>query len=268
MKLILTLCLFLNLSNAAQASARIYLNFKEGTATLKSVFNYFGEVEGKDEELKQATLDAGRLWAGLPLTENADGDVLTLTMLYRGYNLNLKTDFTYRIFKTVAEAQTYAMQSPNVYDNYVRVEAENKDYSVSATALGCNGIHIVTNHQPIDATSLAHEFGHSMALSHPGSKVVGYPNIMIERGFTAVESKYWYNPNAKLSTMNPKFRRVTKENAFNLLEQIMGRNLKVVDAIEDGQPVQFVEIGWDSIKSDKILFRPQMRKTGRERWLD
>jgi hypothetical protein len=241
----------------AFATARIILNFKDETATIRANFNFFGEI--REDDLKKATDTAQKLWSGLPYLEN-DHEVIPLELIVRGYHLKVKAELQMNILPSVAAAKEHAMKNQSPMNNYIRVEQTNKEFASATGSLGANAIHILYQDDLAGSTTLAHEFGHSMQLDHIQQAFTGIPRIMIERSFPAVEQKYKYNPEDPNSTINPRLRRVTQADMYDLASVIKKW------PIEKEGDVEYVDIGWNTATKDKFLFREKMKRSFAEKW--
>jgi|GEM_PF-3090132 len=254
-----------SLASNAFASARILIDFQNRTATIRADFNFFcGPTCNIDDEratLEQMTEVAQKLWSGDPYLAD-DSLKIPLELLYQGYHLQVKADLRAKFFSSIEAAHQDALANQTPVNNYVRIDLENKDFVTATAGLGANAIHLLLKRGELDLTSLAHEFGHSMQLDHWQKAVAGPPSIMVERGFPAVDPQYCYqvapSKNKKkqaIATVNPRFRRVTQADLWNLREIVNGWPLE-----KDGD-VSHVDLGWNVAAKDQYLFRPKMKKS-------
>jgi len=245
------------LASNAFASARILIDFKDNTATIRADFNFFcGPSCNIDDEratLEKMTEVAQTLWSGDPYLAD-DSLKIPLELLYHGYHLRVKADLRAKFFSSIEAAHQDALANQTPVNNYVRIDLENKEFKTATAGLGANAIHLLLKRGELDLTSLAHELGHSMQLDHWQKAISGPPSIMVERGFPAVDVEYRYNQDPK-STVNPRLRRVTQDDLWNLREIVNGWPL-----VKDGD-VSYVDLGWNTAAKDPYLFRPKMKRT-------
>lgn len=140
-------------------------------------------------------------------------------------------NITYKIIST-GEAMLRAAVNLNFRNNYIRIENENHiTRSFMGYGLGDNVGHWLTTDNLGTSTTAAHEFGHSLGLDHPavldfrGSATP--PPIMAPRG-SLVDPHFQWNPQAIPGefggTMNPKYRKVTKDEVLLILNDLSFEN--------------------------------------------
>lgn len=134
-------------------------------------------------------------------------------------------DISYELISTSKAARIASMNNDYRY-NFIRIESENQiRRSFMGFGLGDNSGHWLTTDQLGTSTTAAHEFGHCLGLDHPANADFrgssSPPPIMAARG-SLVDPQYQWNPLAKAGeyggTMNPKYRKVTKEEIELILE--------------------------------------------------
>lgn len=145
-------------------------------------------------------------------------------------NKYYKIDFIvdYQIIETADELISLASGNKDFRKNFIRIEAQNHlTRSFMGFGLGDNVGHWITSDQLGTSTTAPHEFGHGLGLDHPDEVdfrgIDLHPPIMAPRG-TLVEAHFQWNPSALAGefggTMNPKHRKVSKEEIKQVFEQI------------------------------------------------
>jgi hypothetical protein len=109
-------------------------------------------------------------------------------------------------------------------NNYFRIEEFVHGNISFVDGLGCNSGYFLLENLYKGSTTAAHEYGHTLGLSHPHDldlRGKGIPGIMYPRG-TLVDSEFQYNPEGEAGdstnggTMHPKYRRVLKHDIEQL----------------------------------------------------
>ncbi|MCF0057870.1 hypothetical protein [Dyadobacter sp. CY356] len=129
---------------------------------------------------------------------------------------------------SASEAMMRAAVNFNYKNNFIRIEDENRiTRSFMGYGIGDNVGHWLTSDNLGTSTTAAHEFGHSLGLDHPVNLdfrgIDSPPPIMAPRG-SLVNPQYQWEPTAKAGefggTMNPKYRKVTKEEVLLILKDL------------------------------------------------
>jgi hypothetical protein len=105
-------------------------------------------------------------------------------------------------------------------NNYFRIEEFVHGNISFVDGLGCNSGYFLLENLYKGSTTAAHEYGHTLGLSHPHDldlRGKGIPGIMYPRG-TLVDPSFQYNPEGRAGdnnnggTMHPRYRRVLKHD--------------------------------------------------------
>lgn len=150
---------------------------------------------------------------------------------FNGKQMKVSFLIGFKIIST-SEAMLRAAVNFNYKNNFIRIENENRiTRSFMGYGIGDNVGHWLTSDNLGTSTTAAHEFGHSLGLDHPanldfrGSDTP--PPIMAPRG-SLVNPQYQWEPTAKAGefggTMNPKYRKVKKEEVLLILKDLNFEN--------------------------------------------
>ena len=114
------------------------------------------------------------------------------------------------------------LQNTNPRNNYFRIETFAKQNISFVDAIGCNTGYFLLDNLYKGSTTAAHEFGHTLGLSHPHDLDIrgkGQPGIMYPRG-TLVDPEFQYDPSVpagtKGGTLHPIYRKVLPTDIRNL----------------------------------------------------
>lgn len=114
------------------------------------------------------------------------------------------------------------LQNENPKNNYIRIEAFSKINISFVDGIGSNTGYFLTDNLYLNSTSAAHEYGHTLGLTHPTELNIigkGRPSIMYPRG-TLVNPEFQYDVNAipaqNGGTLYPIHRRVMQIDIDNL----------------------------------------------------
>jgi hypothetical protein len=119
---------------------------------------------------------------------------------------------------------TEVFENTDPKNNYFRIEEKSPLEVSFVDGIGCNTGYFLLKNLLQDATTAAHEYGHTIGLIHPHELDIrgrGVPGIMYPRG-TVVDALHQYNPNAipgdntNGGTMNPFSRKVLQQDIDNL----------------------------------------------------
>lgn len=139
-------------------------------------------------------------------------------------NIPFKVQFNINGFYVPQLTPETVFENTNPLHNYFRIE-ESSPLEVSfVDGIGCNTGFFLLKNLMQDATTAAHEYGHTLGLVHPINLDIrgkGTPGIMYPRG-TIVDAQYQYNPQAKAGenfnggTLNPGARKVLQQDVDDL----------------------------------------------------
>ena len=114
------------------------------------------------------------------------------------------------------------LQNENPKNNYIRIEAFSKINISFVDGIGSNTGYFLTDNLYLNSTSAAHEYGHTLGLTHPTELNIigkGRASIMYPRG-TLVNPEFQYDVNAipaqNGGTLYPIHRRVMQIDIDNL----------------------------------------------------
>ncbi|WP_159477090.1 peptidase M10 [Dyadobacter sp. 3J3] len=150
---------------------------------------------------------------------------------FNGKQFNVLFSIGFKII-SASEAMMRATVNFNYKNNFIRIEDENRiTRSFMGYGIGDNVGHWLTSDNLGTSTTAAHEFGHSLGLDHPANLDFrgsdSPPPIMAPRG-SLVNPQYQWEPTAKAGefggTMNPKYRKVTKEEVLLILKDLNFEN--------------------------------------------
>lgn len=134
-------------------------------------------------------------------------------------------------------SQQEIMENTDPRNNYFRIEQFARGNISFVDGIGCNTGYFLLDNLYEGSTTAAHEYGHTLGLSHPPDTDLrgkGIPGIMYPRG-TLVDPVFQYNPAARAGdssnggTMHPKYRRVKANDIGQLrLHKLHFKNRKAV----------------------------------------
>lgn len=135
-------------------------------------------------------------------------------------------DYSYQVIFKISASFQPGISAVDIYqnidpcNNYFRIEEFAHGNISFVDGLGCNSGYFKLENLYKGSTTAAHEYGHTLGLSHPDDvdlRGKGIPGIMYPRG-TLVDAIYQYNPAGQAGdsnnggTMHPMHRKVTQED--------------------------------------------------------
>ncbi len=118
--------------------------------------------------------------------------------------------------------QTDVIANDDPLNNYFRLEDHAANKISFVDGVNSNTGYFLLENIINNSTTAAHEFGHSLGLTHPHDNDIrgkGVPGIMYPRG-TVTDAKYQYDPNAQPltpgGTLNPFRRKVLQTDIDSL----------------------------------------------------
>lgn len=210
-----------------------------------------------DELLVKATIHLYGTYASESLAEAIESEInrmwnhpLVVLPVKEGY---YKVKFEVSVKVALSDIRELMFSNTSYEVNFVRVEEKNiVERSMMGVGLGQNSGHWLITDNLGQSTTAAHEFGHALGLPHPARldyRNTGYPPIMAPRG-TIVDAAFQWNPSVDPGmyggTMNPKYRRVTQEEVFEVIAngQRQTDNILIIGKISN---LYYDELGNHSI---------------------
>lgn len=124
-------------------------------------------------------------------------------------------------FNSFINAQSI-IENENPKNNYIRIEEYSKLNISCVDGIGSNTGYFMLANLYKGSTTTAHEYGHSLGLTHPSDLNIvgqGIPGIMYPRG-TLVNQEFQNDvtaePGGPGGTLNPKHRKVMQTDIDNL----------------------------------------------------
>jgi hypothetical protein len=177
---------------------------------IRSTFFFYGNA-ASEELSKKVAADIQQHWN--------EGKLFVYTSLDQ-FKLQFHIDGFYSGNLSPIEV----FENTNPQNNYFRIEETSPIQVSFVDGIGCNTGYFLLSNLLQDATTAAHEYGHTLGLMHPQVLDIrgrGVPGIMYPRG-TVVDAPYQYNPgaiagdNTNGGTMNPFSRKVLQQDIDDL----------------------------------------------------